>query len=579
MDSDNSLLNTNNLIPFSIIEKLTNSIACVMSNDIGTGFFIKLELNERITPYFCTAFHVIEDILNENQNLKEEKKDEGNDKKISLILNKKDEDNNKIIINLSCDKTKKDIIFYKYNIDIDIAFIELLKEEIEDISISYLELEEEYLNNPIKYFDLEVITAAYPNSYFKDPLKDWPLLSYGNILKIKNNSIIVYNMETDRGSSGSPICIINKKNELKLIGIHTRHNGEERLNYNEGTLFGPILRYILNEDDVIEVNNDDDVDKIQNIIKNISDKFDDLINIEKKKIEEEKRKKEEEEEEEEEKIDFNQIEEVKNNGLNINTFKPVIYYNNILFYKNAIDEECKKINKSRFKIYYNLISNHILTRAFNLFEENKNKILTILNYFENHSSTYQRIKEFNEDIINCFNRILLSEDYDLKSKLIYFIAAYKDALNKMNCRYKYKNFNLYHREIMNGEIIKNIIEHKDKIVAFKYFIDKLIPETFFNKFYQKYADIKSSFHKEYRKLLKQIKNSDYDTRIYIEYNNNHLDSINCFKISNSEIVIEPFTLFKIKNESKMNHEEQTADIYLQLLSEDPNLNNYIEILP
>ena len=71
MDSENSLLNTNNLIPFSIIEKLSNSIACVYYNPnysdeppvIGTGFFIKLELKEVVTPYFCTAKHVIEDVL------------------------------------------------------------------------------------------------------------------------------------------------------------------------------------------------------------------------------------------------------------------------------------------------------------------------------------------------------------------------------------------------------------------------------------------------------------------------------------------------------------------------------------
>ena len=208
-----------------------------------------------------------------------------------------------------------------------------------------------------------------------------------------------------------------------------------------------------------------------------------------------------------------------------------------------------------------------------------NKILLILNNFEDLNSSYKMIREFNEDIITCFNRILLSEDYDLKSKLIYFIAAYKNALNEMNCRYNFKNSNLYHRKIMKGEIIKNIIDHKGRTIAFKFFIDKIIPDTYWNK---KYYDLKFSLNKSYKRLLEQIKNSDYDTKIYIEYNNENnenKDSINCYQISNSEIVIEPFTLFKIKEESTINYDEQTADIYLKIEKQDLNSNPNIEILP
>ena len=598
MDSENSLLNTNNLIPFSIIEKLSNSIACAYYNPhykdypplIGTGFFIKLKLKKVVTPYFCTAKHVIEDILKAKQKIKKIKEEENkkdNKKKeeqeneieddniIPLLLNKIDDNNKKITIDLIYDETKKDIISFNNNID-GVKFIELLKEEVKDISINYLELEKEYLSNPIKYVGLEAIMAGYPAKYIKNPLKDWPLLSYGNILKIKNNSILVYNMETHRGSSGSPVCIINKKNELKLIGIHYSHDPIERLNYNEGMLFGPILRNILNDDDIIEINNDDDIDKIQNIIKNISDKFDDLINKEKKNIEIEKRKKEREEKE---MSQSDQMEEAKNNNLNNIISKPIIFYNNIFFYKNAIDEECNKINKDRSHIYYQIIHYHLKNIAFNLFEDNMNKILLILNNFEDLNSSYKMIREFNEDIITFFNRILLSEDYDLKSKLIYFIAAYKNALNEMNCRYNFKNSNLYHRKIMSGEIIKNIIDHKGRTIAFKFFIDKIIPDTYWNK---KYYDLKFSLNKSYKRLLEQIKNSDYDTKIYIEYNNKNnenKDSINCYQISNSEIVIEPFTLFKIKEESTINYDEQTADIYLKIEKQDLNSNPNIEILP
>ena len=112
MDSENSLLNTNNLIPFSIIEKLSNSIACVYYNPnysdeppvIGTGFFIKLELKEVVTPYFCTAKHVIEDVLKAKQKMEEEENKNNNkiedDIIIPLLLNKIDDNDKKVTIDL-----------------------------------------------------------------------------------------------------------------------------------------------------------------------------------------------------------------------------------------------------------------------------------------------------------------------------------------------------------------------------------------------------------------------------------------------------------------------------------------------
>ena len=168
------------------------------------------------------------------------------------------------------------------------------------------------------------------------------------------------------------------------------------------------------------------------------------------------------------KINYNHI---INKSNNIN--KPKIYYNQIGFYLKAIDEEYKKLNKTRFSMFYRIIENHILTKAYKLFEENMNKVLTILNNFENTKSTYDMITTFNDDIINCFNKILLSEDYVLKSMLIYFIAVYKGTLIKMNRRYRRYNYNnakLYYRSKMNVFIIDDIIKHKGKIVTFKFFL-------------------------------------------------------------------------------------------------------------
>lgn len=66
------------------------------------------------------------------------------------------------------------------------------------------------------------------------------------------------------------------------------------------------------------------------------------------------------------KINYNHI---NNKSYNINM--PKIYYNQIGFYLKAIDEEYKKLNKTRFSMFYRIIENHILTKAYKLFEENK----------------------------------------------------------------------------------------------------------------------------------------------------------------------------------------------------------------
>ena len=153
----------------------------------------------------------------------------------------------------------------------------------------------------------------------------------------------------------------------------------------------------------------------------------------------------------------------------------------------------------------------------------------------------------------------------------------------MNWRYNYKKFKLSVRTTMNAIIIHNIIDHKNKYVAFKFFIDKIIqikPDSLCNNIYKKYADIKFSLNNGIKKVMKITIKTDYDTRIYIEHNNKNPEiRINCFQISSTELVIEPFTLFKIKEESTVNDEEQTADIYLELVTQKSILEKFIEILP
>ena len=89
-----------------------------------------------------------------------------------------------------------------------------------------------------------------------------PLISNGRIIKIKENDTkVVHNMETDKGSSGAPICIINENNEIKLIAVHQSTDPKEKKIYNEGYLLGPILKNFL-EYNILDINLNNDNIKI-----------------------------------------------------------------------------------------------------------------------------------------------------------------------------------------------------------------------------------------------------------------------------------------------------------------------------
>ncbi len=103
---------------------------------------------------------------------------------------------------------------------------------------------------------------------------------------------------------------------------------------------------------------------------------------------------------------------------------------------------------------------------------------------------------------------------------------------------------------MDVILLENIIENKKKDITLKFFFDGVIPNT----------------------------------RIYIEVKNENLNiPINCFKISYwPELVIAPFTLFEVKEESKINYDEETADIHLvlkTLKSKDDIKEKTIEVFP
>ena len=69
------------------------------------------------------------------------------------------------------------------------------------------------------------------------------------------------------------------------------------------------------------------------------------------------------------------------------------------------------------------------------------------------------ISSFNNEILVSFNKLLLSKDYKLKVKLIYFISIYIQAITEMNCEYNFREVIFYKRAVMK---LKDLLDLQKK---------------------------------------------------------------------------------------------------------------------
>ena len=187
INEDNEIINYNSLkkIINSKLEKCICKIKQEINNNgkncliTGTGFFCNIPLKN--IKIFVTNNHV----LNKEFIYKEKK----------LILFVEEE---KKEINL-------DINRYKLtNEELDFTIIEILEE---DKINNYLEIDE-YINS-FEYEEEQIFSIQYQKG---EELK----YSHGKVIE-KLDIYFQYSLGTDKGSSGSPIILLNN---LKLIGLH-----------------------------------------------------------------------------------------------------------------------------------------------------------------------------------------------------------------------------------------------------------------------------------------------------------------------------------------------------------------------
>ena len=193
-------------IPLSIANKVSKSICKInyILNDEkvnGTGFFMIANKQK----YIIICYHVLgKDLNNLDINI------------IIEIYNKKTKN-----IKLS----NRDYEFFK---KIDITLIEIKESDKILKDINFLDYDSNFSKGYDQYINTDIFTLQYP----KDEIE----IASGKILEIIDNFEFKHSIDTDYGSSGSPIIL---PNILKVIGIHKQ--GDRCENFKYCSFIGEII--------------------------------------------------------------------------------------------------------------------------------------------------------------------------------------------------------------------------------------------------------------------------------------------------------------------------------------------------
>ena len=184
-----------------------------INNQVGTGFFCNIKIQDKIFPVLITNYHIIDDTLVQSE------------KELTIQLN---DDTDAFILKLS----EKKKLYSSNNKKYDIMIIDLREEENKD-KCRFLELDDALFNKNSEYIykDKSIYILHYPNGHQAS-------VSYGYGIEKKDNDI-THRCNSENGSSGSPIF---NSSTNKVIGIHKCFN--YRLKVNMGTLLkDPLLDY------------------------------------------------------------------------------------------------------------------------------------------------------------------------------------------------------------------------------------------------------------------------------------------------------------------------------------------------
>ena len=184
-----------------------------------------------------------------------------------------------------------------------------------------------------------------------------------------------------------------------------------------------------------------------------------------------------------------------------------------------------------------------------------------MHFFKNITNNQFRI--FNDlELVNNFNEILTSGDYDLIEKFSYFIAGFIYVLNTYSrehtCQFVNDGDQLYMRTKLSLDDLNELDSNVNNVITFKKFlIDVTSLEHLNGKINAFVINLNNFFNRS---------NTDkYDTKIYILHNYYFSWRASCFStmpVNNK--IFNLFSFFKV-NEVKINYETKYAEIRLELV--------------
>ena len=199
-------------MPIKIINKISDSVCKIIipkdngGKEYGTGFFMYLLKDKRI-ECLITNYHVItQSLVDSHKKIKIQIK---NEKEFEIELN---------------DKTR----YIKcYEKPIDITIIEIIDSDYIN-EVTYLYYDMNYLLGYQQYKNEDIFTIQHP-------LGNDAEYAPGKIIKVHNCEFL-HSIDTDHGSSGSPIILCGS---LKVLGIHK--GSCKNSDNNIGTFIGEIM--------------------------------------------------------------------------------------------------------------------------------------------------------------------------------------------------------------------------------------------------------------------------------------------------------------------------------------------------
>ena len=203
-------------IPLSLVQDASKFI-CQISFTVdnkahrGTGFFIEIDKHKCL---FTNCHNIPEDYKN-----------------IDIIV--KLYKSKKIKIRLSNQYFR----YYRFIDYLDIAIIEIKDSDYIINDIIFLDYDSNYIKGYDKYVNIDLFALQYPNDEIE--------VASGKIKEILNDFEFKHNINTEIGSSGSPIIILSKS-FCKVIGIHKQ--GGKKINF--GSFIGEIFKdkYLFNKE-------------------------------------------------------------------------------------------------------------------------------------------------------------------------------------------------------------------------------------------------------------------------------------------------------------------------------------------